>query len=43
LEIHFGIRVDKFCGFISVNKFAAFGYVVGLSFPRKFKLNFQEF
>jgi hypothetical protein len=43
LEIQFGIRVGKFYGFISVKKFAAFGYVVGVSFPRKFKLDFQEF
>jgi hypothetical protein len=43
LEIQFGIRVDKFYGFVSVKKFATFGYVVGVSFPQKFKLSFQEF
>jgi hypothetical protein len=43
LEIQFGIRVDKIYGFISVKEFATFGYVVGVSFPRKLKLNFREF
>jgi hypothetical protein len=43
LEIHFGICVDKFYGFISVKKFATFGYILGVSFPWKFKLNLQEF
>ena len=43
LEIHFGIRVDKFYGSISVRKFATFGNVVGVSFSWKFKLKFRDF
>jgi len=42
-EIHFGICIDKIYGFISLKKFVTFGYVVGVSFPRKFKLNIREF
>jgi hypothetical protein len=43
LEIQFSMYVDKVYGFISVKKFVTFGYVVGVSFPWKFKVNFQEF
>jgi len=43
LEIQFSICVDKVYGFISVKKFVTFGFVVGVSFPWKFKVNFLEF
>jgi len=43
LEIQFSICVEKEYGFISVEKFVTFGYVVGVSFPWKFKIKFQEF
>lgn len=43
LEIKFGIYVNKIYGFISVKKFAIFGYIAGVSFPRKLKLNNREF
>jgi hypothetical protein len=43
LEIQFSMCVDKLYGFTSVKKFVTFGYVVGVSFPWKFQVNFQEF
>jgi hypothetical protein len=43
LEIHFRVYVDKIYEFILVKRVVTFGYFVGVSFPWKFKLNFQEF
>jgi len=43
LEIQFSMGVHKVYGSISVKKFLTFGYVAGVSFPWKFKVNFQEF
>lgn len=42
LDIQFDVSVEKIYGFISLNKFVTFSYVVGI-FLRKIRLNFWEF
>jgi hypothetical protein len=37
------LNTGVFMVFIPFKKFATFGYVVGVSYPLKFKLNFREF